>query len=249
MTSYTIADQERMARARNYFAWQARLVAPELGQRVIEVGCGIGNFTATLLDREAVIAVDADAECVARLKARYPAQPNLQSFVCDAGGSEFAALARFRPDSCVCLNVLEHIEDDRAALEAMARVIAPDGAIVLLVPAFAALYGPIDRNLGHCRRYSRASLARVVRSSGLQVHKLHYVNAAGMLAWWLNARVFKLQVQSKWQIGVFDRWITPLLSRLEACAPPPFGLSLFAVLERRRAPSQLPPANATIPPE
>ena len=52
--TYLLADQALMAHAKNYFAWQARLVLPELGQRGLEVGCGIGNFTQTLLDREAI---------------------------------------------------------------------------------------------------------------------------------------------------------------------------------------------------
>src|ERR1035437_388426 len=117
---YTIADQERMAHATNSFAWQGRLVAPELGQRVIEVGCGIGNFTRMLLDRETVLAVDVDPGCVERLRQRYSNQPNLHAFVCEPDSAAFSDLARWRPDSCVCLNVLEHIEDDSRALEAMA---------------------------------------------------------------------------------------------------------------------------------
>ena len=75
------------------------------------------------------------------------------------GSAAFRDLARFRPDSVVCLNVLEHIADDRAALGAMSEIVVPGGVIVLLVPAFDALYGPIDRNLGHYRRYRRRSLA------------------------------------------------------------------------------------------
>jgi 2-polyprenyl-3-methyl-5-hydroxy-6-metoxy-1,4-benzoquinol methylase len=156
---YTITDQERMAHAANYFAWQGRLVAPELGQRVIEVGCGIGNFTGMLLDREIVLAVDVDPACIERLQQRYSNRPNLHAFVCEPSSGAFADLARFHPDSCVCLNVLEHIEDDQRALAAMASVLVPGGAIVLLVPAFQALYGPIDRNLSHHRRYSRNALA------------------------------------------------------------------------------------------
>ena len=50
VTSYTLEDQERMAKAANYFAWQHRLVTRELGRRVIEIGCGIGNFTRLILD-------------------------------------------------------------------------------------------------------------------------------------------------------------------------------------------------------
>src|ERR1700734_3346431 len=88
-STYNIADQERMAQARNYFAWQSRLVGPELGRRVVEVGCGLGNFTRTLLDREAVIALDGERDCIERLVERYPNQPNLHAFVCDAASDEF----------------------------------------------------------------------------------------------------------------------------------------------------------------
>ncbi len=75
--SYNVADQARMAAAVNYFAWQARLVKPELGQRVIEIGCGTGNFTRMLLDREAVLALDADVDCVERIGTRFSEQGNL----------------------------------------------------------------------------------------------------------------------------------------------------------------------------
>jgi SAM-dependent methyltransferase len=229
---YTITDQERMAQAVNYFAWQGRLVLPELGQRVIEVGCGIGNFTGMLLARETVLAVDVDPACIERLRQRYPNRPNLHASVCEPSSGAFADLARFHPDSCVCLNVLEHIEDDARALGAMASVLAPGGAIVLLAPAFPALYGPIDRNLSHYRRYSRSSLAGLAQHTGLRIEKLHYVNAVGFFGWWINARVFRREAQSESQIRIFDRCVAPWMSRLEAIAPPPFGQSLFAVLRK-----------------
>jgi SAM-dependent methyltransferase len=221
-----------MALATRYFAWQARLVAPELGRRILEVGCGLGNFTGMLLGREAVIAVDAEPRCIARLRLRYPNRPKLHAFVCDAQDPAFRDLASYRPDTCVCLNVLEHIADDRAALEAMASVVVTGGAIVLLAPAFQSLYGPIDRNLGHFRRYNRDSLTRLVRMAGLYVEKVHYVNSIGLLGWWLNSRVFKRQAQSEWQIRIFDRALVPVLSRVERWAQPPFGQSLFAVLRK-----------------
>jgi SAM-dependent methyltransferase len=231
-STYTITDQERMTHAANYFAWQGRLVTPNLGTRVIEVGCGIGNFTGMLLDREMVLAVDVEPECIERLRARYSNRPNLHAFLCEPGSAAFANLARRRPDSCVCLNVLEHIDDDGRALEAMASVLVPGGAIVLLVPAFQALYGPIDQNLSHRRRYSPSMLAALADRTGLRIEKLHYVNAIGFFGWWMNARVFRREAQSARQIRIFDRCVVPWLSRLEAIVPPPFGQSLFAVLRK-----------------
>jgi SAM-dependent methyltransferase len=230
--AYTVADQERMARAANYVAWQARLVHGELGRRVLEVGCGVGNFTGTLLDREAVIAIDVEPECVERLTQRYAGCSNLHAFVCDVASPEFRDLARFRPDSCVCLNVLEHTRDDLAALDAMASVLAPGGRIVLIVPAFQALYGPIDRNLGHFRRYSRGALDRLSRRAGLRLRKARYSNCLGFFGWWVNAHVLNREAQSEHQIEVFDRFLVPVISALEAVIPPPFGQSIVAVLER-----------------
>ena len=221
-----------MSRAKNYFAWQSRLVARELGRRVVEVGCGLGNFTGMLLDREAVIAVDSEPDYIQRLKQRYPNRNNLHAFACDAGSAAFSDLARFHPDSCVCLNALEHIQDDRQALHGMASILGPGGVVVLLVPAFPALYGPIDRNLGHYRRYTRGSIARLAAATGLRIGKVHYVNAAGFFGWWVNSHILRRTAQSERQIEIFDRYLVPLLSRLEGMVPPPFGQSLFVVLEK-----------------
>ncbi len=221
-----------MAKARNYFAWQGRLVRPHLGRRVVEVGSGTGNFTGNLLDRALVAAVDVEAGCLERLERRYPDRPNLHVELCGPGDAAFDALRRFQPDSCVCLNVLEHIADDRAALAAMAAILPPGGRIVLLAPAFQALYGPIDPGLGHYRRYTRDSLRRVARAAGLDAVEIRYMNLPGFFGWWANARLFRRKEQSAAQIVLFDRFLAPVISRLESIAPPPFGLSVFAVLRK-----------------
>jgi 2-polyprenyl-3-methyl-5-hydroxy-6-metoxy-1,4-benzoquinol methylase len=237
LSSYTLEDQERMASAANYFAWQHRLVTRELsgdlGRRVIEIGCGIGNFTGLLLDnREVVVAIDVEPGCIERLKQRYPARANLHPFARDVMDPAFIEIASFRADSCVCLNVLEHIEDDREALRRMAAVLVPGGVVLLIVPAFPSLYGPIDRQLGHHRRYTRASIRTLAEAAGLTVKKAHYLNAIGFFGWWTNAHILKRQAQSAAQIQVFDRYIVPIASRIEHWMHPPFGQSLFIVLKK-----------------
>jgi len=230
--AYTLGDQARMSQAKNYFAWQARLVTREIGRRVIEIGCGVGNFTGALLDRDAILALDKEPGCIEELQGRYASHPNLRALICDADAlnERRSDLAGFAADSCVCLNVLEHIADHATALRAMASLLIPGGAIVLLVPAFPALYGPIDRNLGHYRRYTLDSLTRLAAGTGLRVRKTHYVNCAGFFGWWLNSHILRRETQSEKQIAAFER-LVPVLSRVEGIAHPPFGQSLFAVLE------------------
>lgn len=235
-SAYTVEDQRRMTHAKNYFAWQARLVLPELvlpelGRRVLEIGCGIGNFTELLAERGRVIAVDSEPACIELLKARCP---GVDAFALDAQSDAILELSRFSPDACVLLNVLEHIEDDSGALRRIATLLPPGGVVVLLAPAFPSLYGPIDRNLGHHRRYSRAAIRRLALAAGLEIRKWRYVNSIGFFGWWINAHVLKRQAQSESQIDFFDRRIVPVLSRIESMVAPPFGQSLFAVLEKPR---------------
>jgi SAM-dependent methyltransferase len=230
--SFILEDQARMAKARNYFAWQGRMVMPELGQRIVEVGCGTGNFTGMLLDREMVVSIDVEPDCVERLKARYPDRSNLYVSCCDAGSATLADLRRFRPDSCVCLNALEHIQDDRGALAAMASILEPGGAIVLIVPAFEALYGALDHNLGHYRRYTRKSMVDLAAVVGLEVKIARYMNVAGFFGWWANSHLFHRESQSSKQIEFFDHFVVPIASRVEAAVAPPFGQSLFAALRK-----------------
>lgn len=221
-----------MAKAKNYLAWQARLILPELGSRVVEVGCGAGNFTCRLLDRKIVVAVDSEPECLDRLRERYPQQPNLEIVVDDPSSDSFLDLARFAPDSCVCTNVLEHIADDRRALQSMARILRPRGTIALWVPAFQSLFGPMDVRLGHFRRYRRRDVQALAHLTGLTIRKLHYVNSAGFFLWGASSHLLRQPAVTEQQVLIFDRWIAPWLSRLENLWPPPFGQTLFAVLEK-----------------
>ena len=95
-----------MSKAVRYFEWQSRISAEALGRRVLEVGCGLGNFTQSLVDRELVVGIDIDAACVSLHRQRFQGQPNIQSRVLDALDPEFLELRQHRPDSIACLNVL-----------------------------------------------------------------------------------------------------------------------------------------------
>jgi len=232
---YTVSDQQRMKLARNYFDWQARLVKAHAGRRVIEIGCGVGNFTRHLLDREWIVGIDVEADCVANLLQSLNRPPNVVAQQMDVVDPAFLELKKYRPDTAICLNVLEHIDDHVTALKHMHEVLPVGGRAILIVPAFESLYGPIDANLGHFRRYSKKPFRELADSLGFETRILRYMNSIGCLGWWANAKVLKKTEQSESQIRFFDSKIVPVMSRIEDRMEPPFGQSLFAVLEKTGA--------------
>jgi len=229
---YTVADQERMSRAHRYFEWQSRMAERQLGQRVLEIGCGLGNFSQHLTRRELVVGIDVEAECIFRWQQRFRDCPHYLGMTLSAADQAFIELKKYGPDSIACLNVLEHVRDDMLALGHMKAVLPRGGRIVLIVPAFPALYGRIDRNLGHYRRYTRASLRNAAAAAGLSMVTLRFFNSVGFFGWWVNAKILKKENQSEGQIAFFDAFIVPAMSSAESLISPPFGQSLFAVLEK-----------------
>ena len=222
----------RMAKLATYGKWCHDRFEHYLGNRILEVGAGVGNQTKYFADRERVVASDIEPHYLRELHARFEKQRNLRiaSYTFPLTPAEREELAAEKLDSIVCLNVLEHIEHDRETLADFASVLQPKGHLALLVPAHPALYGTLDVHLHHFRRYQRDALAALVTNAGFTVHDIRYLNRPGVFGWWLNSRVLKRKVLPKMQLSAF-RWLEPLL-RLEEKHPPSFGLSLLVLAER-----------------
>ena len=225
----TVSDLEIMASAANYRNWMFRQIAPYVGQRILEVGCGIGNFTSLLMDRELIVATDVYTPCVDYLKARLAGSLNVVPMKLDIADPAALELAKYEFDTVICLNVLEDIEDDLRALSHMHSVLRPGGRLVLLVPAFQFLYGTVDESLDHYRRYTRKNLLPRMKAAGFKIERSFYMNVIGMSGWFLNNRVLKRREENADQIELFDRYIAPVAERIEKIFPPPFGLSLIAI--------------------
>lgn len=228
----TVSDLKIMTRANNYRHWIYRQIAPFIGQRILEVGAGIGNFTTLLMDRELVVATDKYPPCIDYLKTRVGNHFKGVLMQLDIANPDRREMDHYKLDTVICLNVLEHIEDDVQALTYMHTVLQPGGRLVLLVPAFPILYGSVDRSLGHYRRYTKGDLIPKIGRAGFEVERAFYMNMIGMVGWFLNNRVLMRREESANQIGFFDRFIAPWAERLERFLRPPFGLSLVAICRK-----------------
>ena len=222
------ATLERLAAAPNYNRWMFDRVRPWVGRRVLEIGSGIGTLSAFLLDRERLVLTDTSPDYLDRLRARFAGHANVaiaRVYLPD----DHSDLAGERFDTIICLNVLEHVEDDHTSLAMMRRLLAPGGRLVLLVPALRALHGTLDAALGHHRRYSREELAAKFAAAGLAVRHIEYFNLAGVPGWWLAGRVLRRRLIPAASLRWYDA-LVPLF-RLERLLPWRIGQSLIAVGE------------------
>jgi len=216
-----------MADAARYNAWMARIITPHLGSRVLELGAGIGNMTPFFFGKERVVASDPDPAYLAFLTRRMAPHP--QVTVAKVALPEIPeSLAGERLDTAVLLNVLEHVDEDVASLDALRRTLVPGGRVVIYVPAMPVLYGSLDRALSHFRRYSAPGLRDVLTQAGFQVVRMRYYNALGALGWWWNSRIVGRTILPRRQVMLFDR-LVPLISAVEDRVTPPWGQSLLAV--------------------
>jgi len=161
----------------------SRLVPPAPDRLVVEVGCGTGANLAALAARYRVLGIEPDAIAAERARQKSGA-PVLVGALPEAAGLIPAEAA-----AVLCLDVLEHVAEDRAALAALAARLRPGAALLVTVPAGPGLFGAHDRALGHCRRYTRGELASKLGAAGFQVQFISYFNTLLLPPAWLWRRL------------------------------------------------------------
>jgi SAM-dependent methyltransferase len=213
-----------MSEARNYNAMLENLLERWLfdRRRLLDIGAGTGEFTARMLNRgHDVIAVEPDGMQRTLLRS--------QGILCVGGIEEIARNGVSSFDGAYSLNVLEHIEDDVAALRVWAGVLKPGGVMVLYVPAFPVLYSAMDRAVGHYRRYTRASLEGVARQAGLTVVRSGYADSLGFPASLaLRARGGDGSL-SGFTVRTYDSLIFPVSQALDGICGRFFGKNVWLV--------------------
>jgi SAM-dependent methyltransferase len=215
--------EERLAlaeQAPRYLAWTVGRCEPYLGTRVLDFGAGTGNLTR-LLAREGreIVAFEPFAEHAGILRERLGDEVSVTE-----------TLDRDGFDSVVCVNVLEHIEDDRGALADIHRTLRPGGFLLALVPAHPVLYGANDRLSGHERRYTKSELGGKLEHAGFEIRELRHVNPVGALGWLMSGKVLRRGEITGGSLRLYDRAV-PVLQQLDRLRLP-VGLSLWTIARK-----------------
>ena len=221
----------QLSEINRYNRWIYDQFAHALGQRVLEVGSGTGNITQFLLtENRQVVATDVVANYRDELRSRFADQQNLRISAFDLSRVAPTEFKTNPFDTVVCLNVLEHIEDDHFALQQMHEALKPGGHLALLVPAHQFLFGAFDEAVGHYLRYGKRQLRQRLETAGFKVEALHFFNIAATLPWLINGRVLWRAYLPNDQVSLADK-LVPLL-KLEKFIGPPFGISLIAIAKK-----------------
>lgn len=218
---YTGIDNlEVMREAVRYNRYLHDLVGEGAGtqDRVADFGAGSGTFALPMKDRcRELLCIEPDKQ--------------LRDYLAKQGLSSVDSSARLPDgglDYVYSLNVLEHIEDDQAALKEIARIVRPGGRLLLYVPAFDLLFSAMDRKVGHFRRYRRRPLASLVRQAGFQVERARYVDSLGFLAALLYRFVGSDSGDINRQaLATYDRFVFPLSRLLDRVMWPLFGKNVL----------------------
>jgi SAM-dependent methyltransferase len=186
-----------------------------LGETVLDAGAGIGTYSAALLETgRTVTALEPVGAYVDRISARFDGDSRLTCVQADLSDPTLPSSLGRRFDSVLCINVLEHIEDDLAALRNIRLALKPGGTIGILVPAHRWLFNSIDRAVGHYRRYTRREIVGKIEQSGLVCDADFYVHFFAMLGWFVSGTILRRPYPPLGAQKVYDR-LTPIFQWIE----------------------------------
>jgi SAM-dependent methyltransferase len=219
---------EIMREAVNYNSFLSSLVEMHCvgATDIVDFGAGIGTFAIPLhADRRNVIAVEPDK--------------NQRLVLTSLGLANVADISMIEDgwaDTVYSINVLEHIEDDEAALHNIYLKLKPSGKVFIYVPAFQILYSSMDRKVGHFRRYRKSELNDKMRRAGLEVVDSRYADSMGFLA----SLFFKYAGNDAGDINrkalsLFDTYIFPVSRFIDRFVSGWFGKNLVVVAVRKPA--------------
>ena len=183
-------------------------------------------------EQEIFITTDIDMEHIKLINKKLKPNPNFKAFLYDIS-KDYKKLSKYKFDTIICINILEHVKNDRKMLNNFSKLLDTNGKLILFAPAIKSLYGSIDKADGHFRRYSKKELVAKLKESGFIIKKLFYFNFIGIFGWYLHSKILRLNIHRDKDLSMFNK-IIPFISFIEKIIPPPIGLSLVSICGKKQ---------------
>ncbi len=220
---------ESMNQATWYNQWLKNQFSKYLKGQILEIGCGIGNFSEILVEHGQLTAIDINEDYVKSAKNRIGDKASVGVGDIEKGKYFFKDKSF---NSVVCINVLEHIKNDRESLINIYKLLAPGGCLVLLVPSHNFLYNSIDKSIGHLRRYEKDELGKMVIESNFEIKKIKRLNLLGSIGWFIAGKILQEKHVSEGKIKIFNL-ISPFFLFLEKLMEMPIGTSILIIARKK----------------
>ena len=229
MSDQSSKTLESMSQAIWYNRWTLEKFAGLITGDILEVGCGIGNFTKSLTKYGKVTAIDINNDYLEQAKKKVAGKARIGFGDVEKGKYFFKGRVF---DTIVCINVLEHIKDDVMALKNIYKLLKLNGTLILHVPAHPFLYVPIDGSIGHFRRYEKEKLVDSILRSGFEIDKIKRLNLIGAVGWFIVNKLFRDKEVKETKIAIFNL-VAPIFLSLENIFEPSFGTSILIIASKK----------------
>ncbi|MBX3349698.1 MAG: glycosyltransferase [Nitrospira sp.] len=220
-----------MAKAPLYQKAIAREIEPFVGDRVLEVGAGIGNLSKHMPGVKELIL----AEPIKGFRLQLASNMDYRDYVIISEQDVFSEQGvvwakNLQPDTVININQLELMDDDKVALDSLASSVAPRGRVVLLLSAQQSLYGSLDNALGRRRRYSLESIRALLKAVGLEVIEERWFGKLVLIGWFFESKIYRRQFFSPKSVSWVDL-LSPWMKSIDRWMPWN-GLSLLVVAQK-----------------
>ncbi|HEX8289448.1 MAG TPA: methyltransferase [Pyrinomonadaceae bacterium] len=236
--SYIGDELEIFRHAINWKDYYGRQIRPFFGKEVLEVGAGIGATTESLCNGEQSrwVCLEPDAKMSSEITAKIEKKELPEC--CEVISSTLADLDESEKfDSIIYIDVLEHIENDKAEVLAAARHLKENGFLIVLAPAHQFLFTPFDAAIGHFRRYNKKTLSALMPAE-LEREKLIYLDSIGAFASLGNKLALRRSMPTLQQILLWDRKLVPVSTFFDSIIGFRAGKSVLGIWRKNTNPKQ-----------
>ncbi len=221
-----------IAEADKFNEWMYQQVVPHCTGKILEIGSGIGNISYFFDRNEMDIDLsDIREQYRSYLKKSFEKRAVLDMDIVADGFIDLHGDKLGTYDAVFALNVVEHIKDDKLAIENMIKLLKPGGKIIILVPAYQWLYNGFDVALEHFKRYTKSRLLGIFPTRGVKLIRSWYFNFAGIFGWFLVGSVMKKKLIPESNMKLYNV-LTPIFKIADKVVLNKMGLSVIAVYQK-----------------
>jgi len=227
--SELFTSAEQMQKATNYNQWTFDQFKKYVRGNVLEVGCGVGSFTKLITDQcsfDSMYCIDISSAAIDHIKKRnFRKEIKIECIDLMNTEGEY--------DFIVCMNVMEHVEDDVSFFKKLLSLLKPEGVLFHLVPSHQFLYSNFDEAAGHFKRYNKEMMRSLETGDNVKLTEQYYFNLIGALGYWAVYKALKSGNinDTEGEIGFFDKYIVPF-SRNFLPLKTPLGISLISIYKK-----------------